>query len=100
MNYMKIISNLIFTIFMLLIIFTRSFAGLYIFGFRIGEYLVAGGLILFIYFVLIPQRDKLPEEILSLTRYLFLSFLIVNFFTYTDLFNRFTFKNSSYITYT
>jgi hypothetical protein len=82
---------------MLLIVFTRSFAGLYIFGFRIGEYLVAVGLLLFIYYVLIPQRDEIPKEILSLTKYLFLSFLIVNFFTYTDLFNRFTYKNSSYI---
>ena len=94
---MKIINNLIFTTFMLLIVFTRSFAGLYIFGFRIGEYLVAGGLLLFVYYILLPQRDDIPKEILSLTKYLFLSFLIVNFFTYTDLFNRFTFKNSSYI---
>jgi len=97
MKYMKITSNLIFTTFMLLIVFTRSFAGLYIFGFRIGEYLVAGGLLLFIYYVLLPQRDKIPKEILSLTKYLFLSFLIVNFFTYTDLFNKFTYKNSSYL---
>ena len=82
---------------MLLIVFTRSFAGLYIFGFRIGEYLVAGGLLLFIYFVLVPQKKEVPKEILSLTKYLFLSFLIVNFFTYTDLFNKFTYKNSSYL---
>ena len=94
---MKTISNLTFTTFMLLIVFTRSFAGLYIFGFRIGEYLVAGGLLLFIYYILLPQRDKIPKEILSLTKYLFLSFLIVNFFTYTDLFNKFTYKNSSYL---
>jgi hypothetical protein len=100
MKYMKIMSNLIFTTFMLLIVFTRSFAGLYIFGFRIGEYLVAGGLLLFIYYVLLPQRDKIPKEILSLTKYLFLSFLIVNFFTYTDLFNKlgeFFTRNKFYI---
>ena len=94
---MKTISNLTFTTFMLLIVFTRSFAGLYIFGFRIGEYLVAGGLLLFIYFVLVPQKKEVPKEILSLTKYLFLSFLIVNFFSYTDLFNKFTYKNSSYL---
>lgn len=94
---MKIISNLIFAIFMFLIVFTRSFAGLYIFGYRIGEYLVAGGLVLFIYYVVLPQREQFPEEILSLTKYLFLSFLIVNFFTYTDMFDKFTYKNSSYL---
>ena len=94
---MKTISNLTFTTFMLLIVFTRSFAGLYIFGFRIGEYLVAGGLLLFIYFVLVPQKKEVPKEILSLTKYLFLSLLIVNFFSYTDLFNKFTYKNSSYL---
>ena len=97
MNYMKLINNLIFTCFMLLIVFTRSFAGLYIFGYRIGEYLVAGGLLLFIYYSAISQRGKLPEEILLLTKYISLSFLIVNFFTYTDIFNRFTYKNSSYL---
>ena len=61
---MKTISNLTFKTFMLLIVFTRSFAGLYIFGFRIGEYLVAGGLLLFIYFVLVPQKKEVPKEIL------------------------------------
>jgi hypothetical protein len=82
---------------MLLIVFTRSFAGLYIFGFRIGEYLVAGGLLMLIYYALLSQREEIPKEILSLTKYLLLSFLIVNFFTYTDLFNKFTYKNSSYL---
>ena len=94
---MKILSHLSFATFLLLLIFTRSFAGVYIFGYRIGEYLVAFGLLSFVFFVFKPKFQDFPKEIITWVRILFLSFLIVNFVTYTDIFSRFTFKNSSFV---
>ena len=94
---MKTISNLSFAVFLLLLVFTRSFAGIYIFGFRIGEYLVAFGLVFFLITVFLSKKIDFPSNILFFYKILFLSFLIVNFFSFTDILNKFTFKNSSYI---
>ena len=72
---MKILSHVSFATFLLLLIFTRSFAGVYIFGYRIGEYLVAFGLLSFVFFVFKPKFQDFPNEIITWVRILFLSFL-------------------------
>ena len=80
--------------------FTRSFVGLYIFGYRIGELEVLSSLAIclgsFIYSII--SKDNLIFS--ELTRYLNLiivSFLLVSIITRTDLLNTYTYKSSSYI---
>ena len=62
---MKIISNikansliqLLFLIFLAsVMLFNRSFIGLYIFGLRVGEILTAGGFVIAIIFLLLPKN--------------------------------------------
>ncbi len=96
-NLMKILSHISFIIFFLLLVFTRSFAGIYVFGFRLGEYLVAFGLLTFIFLIFYPKETTFPKEVITYQKIIFLSFLLINYITYTDIFNKFTYKNSSYI---
>ena len=81
-----------------LLVFTRSFAGIYIFSYRIGEYLVALGLILTIfltlYFKLSFEFDKFT---LNIFRAIFLAFLVTIFATNSDLLWTYTFRVTSYI---
>ena len=96
-DLMKILSHISFVVFFLLLVFTRSFAGIYIFGFRIGEYLVAFGLVTFIFLVFYPKETAFPKGVITYQKIIFLSFLLINYLTYTDILNKFTYKNSSYI---
>ena len=52
----KLISYSTLTLMFFLLVFTRSFAGIYIFGIRLGEYLVAFGLVLSFAIVFIPNK--------------------------------------------
>tara|TARA_X000000368_G_scaffold409281_1_gene390980 strand:+ start:1888 stop:3234 length:1347 start_codon:yes stop_codon:yes gene_type:complete len=94
----KLSSNFAFTLFFSLLVFTRSFAGIYIFNYRIGEYLVAFGLILTIfltlYFKLSFEFDKFT---LNIFRAIFLAFLVTIFATNSDLLWTYTFRVTSYI---
>lgn len=94
---MKYLSHITFATFLFLLVFTRSFAGIYILGLRIGEYLVALGLFIFSIFLFKNKEIDFPKEITLYLKIIFLSFLIVNYLTYTDILNKFTYKNSSYI---
>ena len=84
--------------FLACLVFTRSFAGIYIFNYRIGEYLVALGLILTIfltlYFKLSFEFDKFT---LNIFRAIFLAFLVTIFATNSDLLWTYTFRVTSYI---
>ena len=86
------------SLFFSLLVFTRSFAGIYIFSYRIGEYLVALGLILTIfltlYFKLSFEFDKFT---LNIFRAIFLAFLVTIFATNSDLLWTYTFRVTSYI---
>ena len=49
---------LYFSFFVLIILFGRSFTGIYIFGFRIGELMIAASLLVSIYFLIVVKRDN------------------------------------------
>ena len=89
----------IFTIFIL--IFTRSFVGIYIFGFRIGEYLVVGSLVLTILaLVTYIFNQEIFGELIKVVRTHFLlvmSFIAIMFLTDSSFVSTYTYKSSSYI---
>ena len=81
-----------------LIVFTRSFAGIYVFGIRLGEYFVAFGLVLSFVIILIPNKYlKAPVTIHNLFRFIVIAFFITLIVTDADLLARYTYKTSSYI---
>lgn len=95
----KIINNLIFFMLILALIFTRSFFGIKIIGFRLGELTVGFGLMLLIYFTVL---EIIKKNIISQfqIRYLILvliSFLVSLFINSGALFDTYTFKSSSFI---
>jgi len=80
-------------------LFTRSFVGIYIFGFRIGELVVLAALMLFAiwtYFLLI-ERNKFNDKFLYFNVALALLFLISIFLTSGSLVETYSYKTSSYI---
>ncbi len=81
-----------------LVVFTRSFAGIYIFGIRLGEYLVAFGLVLSFAIVFIPNKYvKVPLKIHNIFRLILLAFFVTLIVTDADFLARYTYKTSSYI---
>ena len=95
----KILSNFIFSILFFVLIFTRSFFGLEIFGFRLGELFVAFGLVLlvlslFLYFLNKNIFKNFPHK----SFYIFLiSFMISLFINNGSIFSTYTYKSSSFI---
>ena len=94
----KLISNLTLIIFFSLLVFTRSFAGIYIFEYRIGEYLVAIGLILTL-FIFVNYKKDFEFNIISLNifRVIFVAFLLTTFVTGSDLLWTYTYRVTSFI---
>ena len=91
-----------FLIFLFLImLFNRSFVGLYIFGFRLGELLTGVGLLFAMIFLLAPKKYLSDFYFNNLQFYsqklIFISFFVVTFLNEGSLFNAYTYKSSSYI---
>ena len=94
----KLISNSLLTLLFFLVVFTRSFAGIYIFGIRLGEYLVAFGLVSsFIIFFLPNKFIKVPNLIHNIFRLILISFFMTLLVTDASFVERYTYKTSSYI---
>jgi len=89
----------IFTIFIL--IFARSFVGIYIFGFRIGEYLVVASLVLTILAIVayLFNQDIFGKliKVVRVHFLLVLSFIAIMFLTNSSFVSTYTYKSSSYI---
>lgn len=84
--------------FSLLIILSRPFVGIYIFGFRLGELLIGASLVMF--FFTIYKKNTLPDEFKFVANTLILillSFLISLFLDDAFSFSDYIFKSSSYI---
>ena len=83
------------------LLFSRSFLGIYLFNFRIGEYLIAFSLLLFIGTLIAFVRSelfiKLPKAIKFTLYSLFIYFLINAFLSNSSFFDTYTYKTSSYI---
>ncbi len=86
----------IFFLIFLNLIFTRSFVGLRIFGFRLGEYIVLiGFLLLFVFTVyLIKYEPKKEIRTISIILFYFIFQLLI---TQANLLNTYTFKAGSFI---
>ena len=82
----KLASNLLFSVFFLLIVFTRSFAGIYIFEYRLGEYLVAFGLLISFSLLFINQkRFDFDKYTLNIFKLIILAFITTILITRSDL---------------
>ena len=95
----KILSNFIFSTLFFVLIFTRSFFGLKLFGFRLGELFVAFGLVLlvlssFLYFFNKNIFKNFPYK----SFYLFLIFFMISLFVNNgSILSTYTYKSSSFI---
>ena len=102
-KYTEITFNIIFKIFIfLLFLFARTFTGVSIFGFRLGEYLIGGSMVLLVlYFLILPLKNKsyyLDNKLLNLSILgLVISFFLTYFINSNQFSNLFVFKTSSYI---
>ena len=95
----KILNNSIFISLFLSMVFTRSFYGLKIFGFRLGELAVGFGLLLIIIFCISKIIKKnffsdFPAAPFYIVLITFLCSLLLN---KGSLFSQYTFKSSSFL---
>ena len=97
----SIIQILFFLPFILIMLFNRSFIGLYILGFRLGELLTAIGFVIAVIYFLLPKKYLKDLYFNDLQFYslklIFLSFIIVGLFTEANFASTYTYKSSSYI---
>ena len=94
----KLSSSLLFSVFFLLIVFTRSFAGIYIFEYRLGEYLVAFGLLISFSLLFINQkRFDFDKYTLNIFKLIILAFITTILITRSDLTWTYTYRVTSYI---
>ena len=97
-NYVKfaVLTTLIFSF-----TFSRSFLGLYLFGYRIGEYLMAFAMILFILTVFFKFNENplnyLKPNLRTTFVVLFLFFIFTFINSGSQITNPYSFKTSSYI---
>ena len=80
-------------------LFTRSFVGVYVFGFRIGEIIVLVSLLFFIIwsYLLFLNKNRYNDNFWYLNLILVTLFLTSLFFTNGSPFSSYTYKTSSYI---
>ena len=96
------LNPLVFMFFLLVFLFTRSFMGIYIFGFRIGEYAILSSFLFLLLYIFLNNKFKLFEifkenMITHMTYLLFLTFIIFLLISNANLTDTYIFKASSYI---
>ncbi len=84
---------------LLVILFSRSFIGIYIFGYRIGEYLVVFGLVISCFLPFLKKYfiKSIPKNLYYLNLMMVASFFVILVINQSSLFNTYIFKSSSYI---
>ena len=95
----NIISPLILISIFLTMVFTRSFVGLEILGFRLGEFVVLTGYLLLIFICLKFYQEDFNNNYLIFIL-IFTYFVLQLIFTKADLLNSYTFKAGSFIAMT
>ncbi len=84
----------------LVILFGRSFTGIYIFNFRLGELMIGASILVSLIILLIPYQNRLikfSKFNLYTHKIIILQFLIVAILTSSSLTNMYTYQSSSYI---
>ena len=94
------ITNIYLVVLSLVILFGRSFTGIYIGSFRVGEFMIAFCLILSLLFLISPHRTRLSPT--GMATFYFHKLIIISFFssvflTKTSFFQTYTYQSSSYI---
>ena len=95
-------STYVFQLFMLFLIFifvySRAFIGVSIFGFRIGELMVALSLILTLGAFIDSQFRKSPiDSLMKIHMGFMITFILITIVTNSSFFESYTYKSSSYI---
>ena len=84
----------------LILIFARSFVGIYIFSFRIGEILILVSFAVSILLLIFPKYFRIyieDKQLLNLQKLVVASFFLVSLITASSLTSSYAFKSSSYI---
>ena len=103
MKISKSVSNLYFIILFFYLIFGRTFSGIGLFGFRIGEILIAVCLLFSIFYFPIGKLKVFEnnfvfdKKIFILSKLFFVSFLFTMFLTNGSFTNTYTYRSSSII---
>lgn len=97
----KLFKYLVFLFFVSIFVFARSFMGIYIFGFRIGELAMGFSLLIFIFSMVTFYSSNIfnnsNKKIFFITFFLISITFIVNVFIYGNSISTYTFRSSSYI---
>jgi len=97
----KLFKYLVFLFFVSVFVFARSFMGIYIFGFRIGELAMGFSLLIFIFSMATFYSSNIfnnsNKKIFFVTFFLISITFIVNVFIYENSISTYTFRSSSYI---
>tara|TARA_B100000575_G_C23142202_1_gene665089 strand:- start:694 stop:2064 length:1371 start_codon:yes stop_codon:yes gene_type:complete len=100
-KFVEVLQILLFVFLVLTMLFNRSFVGLYIFGFRLGELLTLVGLLIGIIFLSLPKKYLRDFYFNDLQFYslkiIVLSYFIIGFLTNANFLNTYSYKSSSYI---
>tara|TARA_A100001011_G_scaffold380480_1_gene447863 strand:+ start:6193 stop:7563 length:1371 start_codon:yes stop_codon:yes gene_type:complete len=100
-KFIQVLQILLFVFLILTMLFNRSFVGIYIFGFRLGELLTFVGLVIGAIFLVLPKKylsDFYFNDIQFYSlKLIVLSYFIIGFFTNANFLNTYSYKSSSYI---
>lgn len=100
-NHKLIISFLFYvslTYMVLSLIFSRSFVGIYIFGYRMGEIFMLLSQIMFFYFLFFFKNiNHLTKNLKSIYTTLLITFFLIAYLSNSSLLSTYTYKTSSYI---
>ena len=77
--------------------FNRSFVGLKIFNYRIGEFIVLIGFLISIYIFITGNTFINDRKILTYFRLIIITFLLSSIFSNSSFLNTYTYKSSSYV---
>ncbi len=100
-NYQSTVDSLLFLSLIYIffsLLFSRSFVGIYVIGFRIGEIFMFLSLISFIFFLFLKNKQNILTKNLQIIFGLMLiSFFFVVFISNSSLLDTYTFRTSTYI---
>ncbi len=98
--FIELFNSILFAVIILMIIFTRSFVGLKIFNFRLGELIVAFGLVLVIFYLFFNTFANKEYFAFFPNKYFLLLiglFVITVLFTRGSFIEQYTYKSSSFL---
>lgn len=97
LKHLKIISVIYFYLILFVMLFGRSFTGIYFYNFRIGEIIIAICFILSFIFLFYNKKIFNQTKLVFLHRLILVAFFLNLIFSSGSLLNSYTFKSSSYI---